>query len=64
MTHPGYADAALSEYDGYTWQREAELRVLCSKELRQLLLRQEIDLVSFGSHAPLSASAGKIAQHR
>ena len=64
MTHPGYADAALSEYDGYTWQREDELRVLCSKELRELLLRHGIELVSFGSRAPLAASAGKIAQHR
>jgi predicted glycoside hydrolase/deacetylase ChbG (UPF0249 family) len=64
MTHPGYADAALSEYDGYTWQREDELRVLCSTELRELLLREGIELTSFSSRAPLSASAGKIAQHR
>ena len=64
MTHPGYADAELSEHDGYTWQREEELRVLCSKELRELLLRQGIELASFGSLTPLTASAGKIAQHR
>jgi chitin disaccharide deacetylase len=44
MTHPGYADAGLSEYDGYTWQREEELRVLCSRELRDLLARSGIEL--------------------
>jgi predicted glycoside hydrolase/deacetylase ChbG (UPF0249 family) len=64
MTHPGYADAGLSEYDGYTWQREDELRVLCSKELRELLLREGIELAGFRSRAPLLAGAGKIAQHR
>ncbi|MEA2707019.1 MAG: hypothetical protein QOH22_1807 [Gemmatimonadaceae bacterium] len=64
MTHPGYADAGLSEYDGYTWQREDELRVLCSKELRELLLRQEIELAGFGSRAPLAPRAGQIAEHR
>jgi predicted glycoside hydrolase/deacetylase ChbG (UPF0249 family) len=64
MTHPGYADAGLSEYDGYTWQREDELRVLCSKELRELLLREGIELAGFRSRAPLIAGAGKIAQHR
>lgn len=64
MTHPGYADAELSEHDDYTWQREEELRVLCSKELRDLLLRNGIELVSFGNLTPRAASDGKIAQHR
>jgi predicted glycoside hydrolase/deacetylase ChbG (UPF0249 family) len=64
MTHPGYADEVLSEYDGYMWQREDELRVLCSKELRELLLRQDIELTSFPSRAPHYTSAGKVAQHR
>jgi predicted glycoside hydrolase/deacetylase ChbG (UPF0249 family) len=44
MTHPGYVDAALSEHDGYTWQREEELRVLCTGELRELLAHSEIEL--------------------
>lgn len=44
MTHPGYADASLSEHDGYTWQREEELRVLCSGGLRDLLARSGIEL--------------------
>jgi predicted glycoside hydrolase/deacetylase ChbG (UPF0249 family) len=51
MTHPGYSDPALSEYDAYTWQREEELKVLCSAGLRDLLARCEIDLVSFGDRA-------------
>jgi predicted glycoside hydrolase/deacetylase ChbG (UPF0249 family) len=64
MTHPGYADSALSEHDGYTWQREEELGVLCSKELRGLLQRNGIELASFGDLTPRTASEGKIAQHR
>jgi predicted glycoside hydrolase/deacetylase ChbG (UPF0249 family) len=64
MTHPGYADAELSEHDAYTWEREEELKVLCSKELRDLLLRYEIELTSFASRTPRAASDGKIAQQR
>jgi predicted glycoside hydrolase/deacetylase ChbG (UPF0249 family) len=64
MTHPGYADEALAERDGYTWQREEELKVLCSKELRDLLLRCGIELASFGNRTPRAASDGEIAQHR
>src|SRR6267378_1609476 len=64
MTHPGYADRALSEYDGYTWQREEELRVLCSKELRDLVQRNGIELARFGDPTARTASAAKIAQHR
>ena len=64
MTHPGYVDPELSGLDGYTWQREEELRVLCSKELRDLVLRNGIELVSFGNLTPRAASDGKIAQHR
>jgi predicted glycoside hydrolase/deacetylase ChbG (UPF0249 family) len=64
MTHPGYADSALSEYDGYTWQREEELRVLCSKELRELLWGNGIELASFDDQAPLTSTARQIAQYR
>jgi predicted glycoside hydrolase/deacetylase ChbG (UPF0249 family) len=63
MTHPGYTDPTLSEHDSYTWQREEELKVLCSKEFRDLLLRYEIELTSFGSRAPRNAGESKIAQH-
>ena len=64
MTHPGYADSALSEHDGYTWQREEELRVLCSKELRDLVQTSGIELASFGDLTPRAASKAQIAQHR
>ena len=64
MTHPGYADSALSEHDGYTWQREEELRILCSKELRDLVQRNGIELAGFGDLTPRTASESKIAQHR
>jgi predicted glycoside hydrolase/deacetylase ChbG (UPF0249 family) len=64
MTHPGYADATLSEHDGYTWQREEELRVLCSKELRELLARHEIELAVFGARPPRISGESKIAEYR
>ncbi len=47
MTHPGHADSALSEHDGYTTQRDEELRVLCSADFRNLLVRCGIELASF-----------------
>jgi predicted glycoside hydrolase/deacetylase ChbG (UPF0249 family) len=64
MTHPGYADAALSHHDGYTWQRERELRVLCSAELRDLIVRCGIELASFGNRSPRAAIEGELAQQR
>lgn len=64
MTHPGYADRALSEHDGYTWQRDEERRVLCSKELRDLIQRNGIELASFGDLTPRTASNAQIAQNR
>jgi predicted glycoside hydrolase/deacetylase ChbG (UPF0249 family) len=64
MTHPGYSDSALAEHDDYTWQREEELKVLCSRELREMLQRCEIELVGFGNKTPRPARDGKIAQNR
>ena len=63
MTHPGYNDAALPDLDGYTWQREKELRVLCSKELRDLLLLHEIELTSFADRVPRTSGASKLTKH-
>jgi len=51
MTHPGHVDAAVADHDGYTWQREEELKALCSPGLRELLTRCHIELVGFGSSA-------------
>ena len=63
MTHPGYSDAALSDHDDYTWQREEELRVLCSRELRDLLRSCGIELARFGNRAPRSATERKLAEY-
>jgi hypothetical protein len=63
MVHPGYADIALSEHDGYAWQREEELRVLCSSELRDLLLRCGIELASFGDGPSPTASQSQVPKH-
>ena len=63
MTHPGHADAELAEYDGYTWQRDEELRVLCSGEFRGLLARCGIELTSFDRGSPRTSSEGQLAQH-
>jgi predicted glycoside hydrolase/deacetylase ChbG (UPF0249 family) len=64
MTHPGYTDADLSNYDAYTWQREDELRVLCSRELRDHLRRHEIELASFSDLASRISASDKLTQHR
>jgi predicted glycoside hydrolase/deacetylase ChbG (UPF0249 family) len=47
MTHPGHADAELAKSDGYTWQREEELRVLCSPEFGEILRRNGVELANF-----------------
>ncbi|HEY3114820.1 MAG TPA: ChbG/HpnK family deacetylase [Gemmatimonadaceae bacterium] len=49
MVHPGYADAALAEQDSYRLERETELRVLCSREFRELLDRCGVTLTRFGA---------------
>ena len=48
MTHPGYADPALAQWDSYGVERETELKVLRSAEFRDLLDRQGVTLASFG----------------
>ena len=62
MTHPGYTDAGLSEYDDYASPREEELKVLCSKEFRDLLKLCGIELTSFGNRRSPAASTHQIAQ--
>lgn len=47
MVHPGHVDADLSLRDAYTWQREEELRVLCSPEFGESLKRNDVELASF-----------------
>jgi predicted glycoside hydrolase/deacetylase ChbG (UPF0249 family) len=49
MVHPGYSDETLASVDGYTWQRECEVRALVSPALRTRLQRLNIDLLNFGA---------------
>ena len=64
MTHPGYADASLAEHDSYTLDRVTELKVLCSREFRELLVRCGVTLTSFGQRASIVPREGQLAQHR
>jgi predicted glycoside hydrolase/deacetylase ChbG (UPF0249 family) len=63
MTHPGHADAALAEQDSYTLERETELRVLCSRDFRELLARCGVTLTSFRDRASIVPRDGQLAQH-
>ena len=63
MTHPGYADASLAKHDGYTLERVTELRVLTSREFRDLLVRSGVTLTSFGHRRPMVPHEGQLAQH-
>ena len=47
MVHPGHADQALCELDGYTWQRERELAALTSAAVRERLRDPAFSLVTF-----------------
>lgn len=63
MTHPGYADGSLAEHDSYTLERVTELRVLTSREFRDLLVRSGVTLTSFGHRQPMVPHEGQFAQH-
>lgn len=49
MCHPGFVDDALLQSSSYTHQREHELSVLTSPEVRQAIARRGIQLVSFST---------------
>jgi predicted glycoside hydrolase/deacetylase ChbG (UPF0249 family) len=63
MTHPGYADGSLAEHDSYTLERVTELRVLTSREFRDLLVRSGVTLTSFGHRRPMVPHEAQFAQH-
>jgi chitin disaccharide deacetylase len=63
MTHPGYADASLAEQDSYTLERVTELRVLTSREFRELLVRCGVTLTSFGQRTSIVPREGQLARH-
>lgn len=45
--HPGYADALLARYASYVKEREDEIRVLVSPEVRSALAQNNVELISF-----------------
>jgi predicted glycoside hydrolase/deacetylase ChbG (UPF0249 family) len=47
MVHPGYADPDLSQWDGYTWEREEELSALVDPVVRARLGAGDIALTTF-----------------
>jgi predicted glycoside hydrolase/deacetylase ChbG (UPF0249 family) len=63
MTHPGYADASLAEHDSYTLERVTELRALCSREFRELLVLHGVTLTSFGDRRSIIPHEDQLAQH-
>jgi predicted glycoside hydrolase/deacetylase ChbG (UPF0249 family) len=63
MTHPGYADASLADHDTYALERVTELRVLCSREFRELLVRCGVTLTSFGHRQSIVSREGQLAHH-
>ena len=48
VVHVGHVDDTLARADKYTWQRERELAVLTSPEVRERLQRGDFALVHFG----------------
>lgn len=63
MTHPGYADIALTKRDTYTVEREIELRVLCSSEFRDLLTTCHVTLANFGDQTAIVTKEHEIAEY-
>jgi len=49
MCHPGHADAALLEGSSYAKEREKELAILCDPGIREVVVKNSIQLVSFGA---------------
>lgn len=48
MCHPGHADAALVESSTYAREREKELAILCDPGIREVVVKNSIQLVGFG----------------
>ena len=63
MTHPGHTDADLAKRDSYTVEREIELKVLCSTELRELLQDNRVALVNFGDQTAIVTREHELAQY-
>ncbi len=48
MTHPAYLDTYLQNYSSYNLQRIKELEILTSKEIKEFIKDNGIELISFG----------------
>jgi chitin disaccharide deacetylase len=48
MVHPGYADSAVRDFDGYISGRDVERAALTSSVIRERLSRGDITLTNFG----------------
>lgn len=48
MTHPGISQDALKELFPWGYQWEAELKALCSEEVKDYLLDHHIELINYG----------------
>ena len=47
MCHPGYLDRALVEGSNYSQEREKELAILCSDEIKDYILKENIKLINY-----------------
>ena len=50
MCHPGFVDKQLIRFDSLTWQREAEYKLLASKEHANLLAQHGVMIGRFSRH--------------
>tara|TARA_B100001964_G_C13816205_1_gene415236 strand:+ start:104 stop:445 length:342 start_codon:yes stop_codon:yes gene_type:complete len=50
MCHPGFVDKQLIRFDSLTWQREAEYKLLASKEHANLLAQHGVVIGRFSRH--------------
>ena len=48
ICHPGYVDEELRRINPYVKERENELRILTSPEIRAIIKEQDINLISYG----------------
>lgn len=49
MTHPGYVDDDLTNMSSYSYPRELELEILCSKQLKDILDEKNVEICSYKS---------------
>jgi predicted glycoside hydrolase/deacetylase ChbG (UPF0249 family) len=51
MCHPGYPDDTLVKNSSYALEREKEIAALCNPEVREALVAEGIELITFGALA-------------